>query len=265
MRIYRGLLLLVFLAGCLSTDQVARNRNAYFSDYNYYTRTKFWRSIDVVRFGYNLAAVRFAILAEPHTIDEMLKQPYLCAIRDSLQHEIEARNKAFQSLKSMYFDTTDTGRRQIYTGLKSDSLDKQTRIDYQDSPYFELLEDIYHRYRTAVDNSLFYQSQSAFEDYLRNRSFTAVDTSTLKKIFNGSKVGREVFKGETIRKLKEEQIDFVVLFSVSYSSDYSEQAEARVGEERIKLTCFSLAEDKIIGEAESIHFLEDNPGQPETR
>jgi hypothetical protein len=263
MKIAGSIMLLVFLTCCLSTKQAAKYRNADFRDYNYYEKTRFWRSIDIARFTHNLTTVRFAVAAEQHTIDEMLNQSYLRSIKDSLARTIESRNKDFQSLKISYFDTTAPARRQIFTNLKSDSPDRLILAAYRDSPYHDLLEDLFNRYRTAIENSRFYQSQSQFEAYLQTRSFTVVDSLVLKTIFKDRKVEREELKKEEAGQLKDQPIDFLILFNVSYSSDYSEEAGARVGAEHVDLACFSIAEDKIISEAARIYFLDNGSGSSE--
>jgi len=263
MKITGSILLLVFLTGCLSTKQAAKYRNADFRDYNYYEKSRFWRHIDIARFTHNLTAVRFAVVAEQHSIDEMLNQSYLRSISDSLSKTIESRNKAFQSLKMSYFDTTASARRQIFAKIKSDSTDRLTLAAYRDSPYYDLLEDLFNRYRAAIHNSRFYQSQSEFEAYLQMRSFMVVDSLVLKTIFKGGKVERKLLKKEKAGQLEDQHIDFLILFNVSYSSDYSEEAEARIGAEHVDLACFSVAQEKIISEAARIYFLENGSGSSE--
>ena len=161
------LLLLLFWAGCLSTEQAARNRNDDFRSYNHYTETKFWRTIDIARFKNNLAQIRFAVLAEHHNLNDMLSESYLRSIRDTLHKEIEARNETWQALRERYFDSTATARTHIFTSLRSDSIDLNELEKRRNSPYYDLWQDLYRRVREAIEGSRFYRSQSEFEIYLQ--------------------------------------------------------------------------------------------------
>lgn len=246
--------LMLCLAACLSTDQVARNRNMEFWEYNHYSRAKFWQSIDIARLNQNLAQVQVAIVAENYTPEDMMTQSYLRAVRDSLESQIEARNKNFQIVRSSYFDTTATARKRIFESLKSDSTDLIWLSEMNNSHYFDLYQELLQNSRNAILASDFYHSQSNFETYLKARSFTAVDQSIIIKIFRGQKVTRESLNDTQLASLKNFGIDFLILYSISFASDYSEQAGSRIGSEYTHLTCFSVSGKKIISEVELICF-----------
>jgi hypothetical protein len=255
MKTHAGFALLIVLASCLSTEQVARNRNSDFREYNQYKQFQFWRAIDIARFTKNLANVHFAILAEGYTVKEMMEESYLRSIRDSLHTEIGKRNIDFQSLRTSYFDSTSAARKQFFYTLKSDSMDLIHLSEIKDSPYFELYQDLNQKNRKAILSSDFYRSQTDFEDYLRTRSFSPADSLTLNSIFNGQKVTRQSLSEKQMAMLRERDIDFLILYAVSYTSAYSEQAEARIGTENIDLICFFVPENKILCEVELIYFL----------
>jgi len=185
----------------------------------------------------------------------MMSESYLRNVRDSLHKEIEARNEAFQSLRLSYFDTTGAGRARLFEALKSDSLDLENLSKYKNSPYFDLLYDVYQKYREAIHRSRFYHSQPAFENYLQTRSFSVMDSLTLSNVFNGEEVSRARINDYAVDLLRDRKIDFVILFTVSYTSDYSDQAGARIAEENLHIACFSVTEKKIISEVSLIYFL----------
>ena len=182
------------------------------------------------------------------------------AVRNSLHKEIERRNQSFQSLRKAYFDTSAAARLHIYQHLQSDSSDQAELEKHKHSPAYELLADLQSKMRQAVQSSPFYQTQEAFEKYLQSRSFRVTDDQLLEKIFNREEISRKDLEENHHVLQNETNINFIILFSVSYASAYSEQAGVRIGSETTILACYSVPENKIISEASVTQFMSNDSG-----
>ena len=159
-----------------------------------------------------------------------------------------------------YFDTSAAARLHIYQHLQSDSSDQAELEKHKHSPAYELLADLQSKMRQAVQSSPFYQTQEAFEKYLQSRSFRVTDDQLLEKIFNREEISRKDLEENHLVLQNETNINFIILFSVSYASSYSEQAGVRIGSETTILACYSVPENKIISEASVTQFMSNDSG-----
>jgi hypothetical protein len=254
MKNFTFLLIILQLVSCVSTKNVAENRNSEYAAHNNFEFFKIWRELDICRFNDNILNVKFALIPEDRTLSEFESDSQLVHIYDSVQVMIEEKMYGFQELKKTYFDTTDQERLKIYQNLKSDSTDNEFLNKIADSPYFELYEDILNRLRSSILKSKFYSSQKEFEAYIQDRSIEVCDKNIYENIFGKTKMSVTNLSPDQFDKLKQEQIGFLIAFSGSYNIDYSDRAQNRIGSETIFLKLFDLSSATLITTADISYF-----------
>jgi len=248
------LIILQFIS-CVSSIKVAETRNADFSAHNSFEYFKIWREIDIARFDSEILNVKIALIPEDKSISEFSSDSSLIKTFDSLHVMIEEKMEGFRELEKTYSDTTDEGRKKIFQNLKSDSTDKEFLDKIESDPYFELYVDIVKRLRQSIQQSTFYASQQNFEAYIQSRSIDIIGMNQLKDLIGQEKLTVMNISEEHIRALKENRVDFMIAFSVSYNVQYSDRARGRIGSENINLVLFDVQSARNISTANITHFF----------
>jgi hypothetical protein len=247
-------LIILQIFSCVSTKHVAESRNSDVAAQNNFEIYRFWRELDILRFNNGLLNVRILLIPEGINANAFESDSQMIHIYDSLMVMIGDKIKGFQELKKIYNDTTDQGRLNIYNSLKSDSTDQEFLKKIAASSYFELYEDIILRYRESIQASKFYSSFREFDSYIRNRSFEIVDKHLYEEIYGSDIMSMGELSKNQIKKLKEDQIDFIIFFSGSYNIDYSERARSRLGSESIHLKLIDMRTAETVTTANIIQY-----------
>jgi len=253
------LLLIFFITSCSSSQKVAEYRNAEFSHSNNYEVFKFWRELDIRRLEDNLLNVKIGVAIENSPISSGENQSYFKCVIDSIQVQIGRKNQAFQDFKVEYIDTTEQERLRKYKHLQSDSADFQFLARIERDPYYELYKSLINRTSTSIQRSSFYTSHTNFEDYIANRSFMICDWIILKEIFGADALLKDRLSDHHRQQLQDKRVNFLILFSISFATDFSEEAWSRIGSERITLKLIDVNTGELITTSETTHYWGDNP------
>ncbi len=167
---------------------------------------------------------------------------------------IKEKDEAFREFKKEYFDTTEQGKTSLFNYLRSDSTDLLFLTELKDDPYNVLYEDIRIRTTSVLQKTSFYFSQKNFEDYIQNRSFTVCEERELIQIFGNSTLTPESISKNHWHLLAEQKVSFIIMFTINFSADYSEEAGERIGSEIIVMKLLDVYSGKIITSAEITHF-----------
>ena len=228
-------LIILQLVSCVSTKNVAESRNSENEVHNNFEIFKFWREFDISRFDHDILNLKILLIPEGKTVKEFETNSHIVHIHDSLLVMIGDKIKKYQELKKIFVDTTDQGRLNIYNELKSDSADNEFLKKIAHSSYFELYNDIINRFRKSIQSSKFYSSFDEFDNYIRNRSIDIMDIHRYQEIYQTDASPTGNLSKTQLGRLRENRIDFVILFSGSYNIDYSDRARGRLGSEAIYL------------------------------
>jgi len=258
MKYHYPLLAILLISSCTSSQKIAEYRNVEFSNSNNYETFKFWRELDIQRFENELLKVKIGILPKDIPISDIPDHSYIQTVYDSIQIQIENRNTAFRKFKKEYFDTTKKERTKIFNYLKSDSMDILLLTNLSDNPYLPLYEDLIYRTQSAIQNTFFYSSELSFENYIQNRSFFSCQDDVLLKIFGSEPFSYKDFTDLHWELLEKQGIDFLIMFSIDFATDYSEEAREHIGSERIRMTLLDVLTGNIITSAEISHFWGNN-------
>jgi hypothetical protein len=247
-------LIILQLISCVSTKNIAETRNSDYRSRNNFELFKIWRELDIQRFDTDILNVKIALIPEGKTTSEFEADSQLILIHDSLTIMISDKMDGFNELEELYSDTSNTGKQQIYQDLKSDSSDLVFLEKIADDPYVELYEDILYRLRKTIQKSSFYSSQSNFESYLKNRSIEVVDMKLVYDIFGAELPSANSISNLHTNSLRSADIDFLIIFSGSYSVAYSDQAGSRIGSETMHLTLYDVDSAQLITTANLTSF-----------
>jgi len=268
MKYWLNFLLLLLIVSCTSTQKVAEYRNAEFSSSNNFETFKFWRELDIRRFEENLLNVKIGIAAENTTLLNLGEYSYLQGVYDSIRIQIDKRNEAFQAFKVEYFDTTEQERLRLFKHLRSDSADLLFLDKVEEDSYFELYNSLIQRTISTLQQTSFYSSKRNFEDYIRNRSFIYCKKQDLIQIFGDGPILFSGISDYHWKRLKEQQVSYLILFSISFGIDFSEEARGHIGSERILLKLINVSTSELITSSEITRFwgnnLEDEMKSKET-
>jgi len=242
-------LILLQLLSCVSTKNVAESRNSEYAAQNNFELFRFWHELDILRFKYNILNVRIGLVPEDRRLVNFESDSQFVHIHDSLMVMIENKMEGFQELKRVYNDTTNPGKQKIYQSFKSDSADLEFLDGMADSPYFELYEDIVHRQRKSIQSSKFYSSPDEFVDYIQNRSIENFDMKLDEGFYRTDSFFVNKLSKRQIDKLNKNQINFLIVYSLSYNIDYSDRAGGRIGSESVHMNLFDMKSASTITSA----------------
>ena len=247
-------ILLLLLFACVSSNNVAKTRNAETAYSNRYEMYQLWRELDITRFTNNIANINIALIINENLATEPDTTDQVYIIYNYLKNEIAKRDSGFNSLKTEYFNTPDSERIDRYMELKSDKKDQEFISSLDNNPYYELYNNMEAKTRQALIKSRFYSSQEEFEAYLNKRSFSMAIQTDLARIMTGMSPLSNKLSEKQRQAFLSENINFLILISAAYNLDYSDRAQDRVGSDKIGLKLINVESGMPIAEAEIIDY-----------
>lgn len=232
-------LLIIFLSlflymSCLSNkvatekferEEFVNRKNAKIGGTNEFEYVKFWMELDVFRLKYNIVKINFGIIFEnfEDSVSNQSDPKIMKSLNDRsykfIVDIIKDMNNIFEEEKINYFSYSDKDKsgfydhKKYFTNVKSDSNDV----------FYKYYEDLQKRLRYYSKISSFFTSQSAFENYLKERSHTAVDRSSLKNILGEYGLSQTGVTKEQAAQLKLHNINFLIIASDSYYTKYENE------------------------------------------
>ena len=60
-------------------------------------------------------------------------------------------------------------------------------------------------------------------------------------------------------QLQEKRVNFLILFSINFGSDFSEEARSRIGSDKITMKLIHIKTGELITTSEEMHYWGNNP------
>ena len=208
-------LLVLFVSCLISTQQVIKETNEKNEEENRFQQNRFKFEFNTFRFKHNILNIKIGVLVTAYQDNEDLygnNKQHTDPIYNMVVNGINKINNEWENIRIDYFQTTEEIRSNIYNELKSRGLDFTKLI--QETPP-EKYNEMDKRLRYYILDSDFYKSQKAFDDYIKNRLYVAVDRSTLKNILGEYGLSQSGLTKYQIEQLELYDINFLFVVSSS--------------------------------------------------
>lgn len=205
----------LFVSCLISTQQIIKEVNEKNEEENRFQQNKFKYEFNTFRFKHNILELKIGVLVKAYRDNKELdgnNQQQTDLYYNMVVSNINEINNEWENIRIDYFQTTEEIRSNVYNELKSEGLDF-TKLIQETVP--EKYKEMDKRFRYYIRDSDFYKSQKAFDDYIKNRSYVAVDRSQLKNILGEYGLSQSGLTKYQIEQLELYDINFLFVVSMN--------------------------------------------------